>query len=98
MFKQYKIIAILSLLVLIFSVISYYYFKSEKLTVDVKNKEVQIEVVKEKKEVEILETKWETISVEHNKTLKDKKDEIKEPIINHDDVNVTDFFFSGMFS
>ena len=97
MFKQYKIIAILSLLALIFSVISYYYFKSEKLTVDVKNKEVEIEVEKEKAEIEILETKWETIAVEHNKTLKEKKDEIKEPI-NHDDVNVTDFFFFRMFS
>ena len=96
MFKQYKLIAMFSVLALLLSITTYYYFKSEKLTIDVKNQEMQIEVAKDEIKKEVLETKWETIAVEHNKSLGDKEYEIKEPVVDYD-TNATDFFFFGMF-
>lgn len=96
MFKQYRLIIIALALVLVLSTTAYYYFKSEKLTIDVENQEVQLEVAKDEVKIEVLETKWETIAVEHNKSLGDKKHEIKIPV--NRESNVTDFFFFGMFS
>lgn len=96
MLKQYKLIAMLCVLALLLSITTYFYFKSEKLTIDVENQEVQLEIAKDEIKTEVLETKWETIAVEHNKSLGDKEDEIKEPVVNYD-ANTTDFFFFGMF-
>jgi hypothetical protein len=97
MLKQYKLIAVAFVLILVMSITAYYYFKSEKLTIAVENQEIQIEVVKDEAKVEVLETKWETIAVEHNKSRGDKKNEIKEPVVNYES-NATDFFFFRMLS
>ena len=96
MFKNYTLVAVAMLLLSVLSVASYYYFKSEKQGVDIENNKVQLEVVKEEAKTEVLETKWETIAKEYNKTRGDKKNEIKEPVTNYD-VNTTDFYFFGMF-
>jgi len=97
MFNRYLLAAVAVFGVSVLSVASYYYFKSEKQEIDIENNKVQLEVAKEEAKTEVLETKWETIAKEHNKTLGEKKDEIKEPVINHD-ANITDFYFWGMFA
>jgi hypothetical protein len=96
MFKKYGLIIIASGVVFVLLTTAYYYFKSEKLTIDVENQEVQLEVAKDEVKVEVLETKWETIANEHNKSLGDENYEIKTPV--NRESNITDFFFSGMFS
>ncbi|HIP51023.1 MAG TPA: hypothetical protein EYG94_02950 [Campylobacterales bacterium] len=96
MLRQYKLITIAFAVAVLLAIMSYYYFKSEKLTLEVENQEVAIEIAKDEIKTEVLETKWETIAVEHNKSLGDKEDEIKEPVVNYD-ANTTDFFFFGMF-
>ena len=86
-------------LLLAFVALSYYVYSSNtinKLEVKVENQELKAEVAKDKAKTEVLETKWETIAQEHNKSLGDKHEEIKEPV-EHNDTNTTDFFFFGMF-
>ena len=90
-FRQYKLIIIATIILTILSIFSYYYLKSEKLEIEVKNAETKIEVEKDKAEVKNIEVKWETIAEEHNKTLGEEH-EIKEPTINYD-TNTVDFHF-----
>ena len=94
MLKQYKIIAIASIASILIALFGYFYIKSERLELKVENMDVAFEVAKDESVTEIIEERWKTISIEHNKTLGGKKGEIKEPVSN--DNNSTDFFFFWM--
>ena len=95
-FSNVKFLVIGGVSLVVISTLSYFYLtvKSQKIELD--NKDVQIEVAKDKIKKEVIEERWQTIAQEHNKSLGDKHEEIKEPI-EHNDSNTTDFFFFGMF-
>ena len=97
MFNQYKLIIVAILVSAFVGTTSFYYVKSEKQELTIGNQEVEKEIAKDQAETEVLETKWETIAAEHNKTIHKEKDEIKEPVTNEFN-NSVDFEFFGMFS
>lgn len=82
--------------------LSYYVYSEymiDKLELKVEEQKTQAEVAEVKHKNETLETKWDTIAQEHNKTLGDKH-EIKEPVThngNNNTLPATDFYYFGMF-
>ena len=95
-FSNVKFLVIGGVSLVVISTLSYFYLTVKSQNIELENKDVQIEVAKDEVKKEVLETKWETIAQEHNKSREDKHEEIKEPI-EHNDSNTTDFFFFGMF-
>ena len=95
-FKNVKFMLVSGLLLAVISTFSYFYLIVKLQKVEIDNKNVQIEVAKDEIKKEVLETKWETIAQEHNKTREEKHEEIKEPV-EHNDTNITDFYFFRLF-